>query len=391
MLNRHQYHYPLQLKYRCQQRQQHEQRRQTQLYFSQSSSIVSSSIHVQQQSSICVLHEKSNNNDNREENEEGNNNNNRFGLGKFFDVNLYSSEIPDNIRDKIYDIESKTPAANGRSIRITTYTIIAIVTIGLAFFNAFISDLKTSIDPELPSISDAGFTWVIENPITSFLFTNKVGGILLLATGGISGLLAESEMDSRRINSEKIYLELKRRKDMKDKGKGSTTTAAATATKQRSKKSKSKETKRIIALAEVLDSPPTTTTTIVGDDEKNQFVPKTKAASSEVSLTKIGDNIDKSIPSIDEEINMTTTDGSSGNNSDSLLDKVKSFYQRADQMAASQALLLNKELEDRGLLEKITDDSGLRVIGNRNNNNQAEEVSTDTITATTTDDTYKKG
>ena len=32
-------------------------------------------------------------------------------------------------------------------------------------------------------------------------------------------------------------------------------------------------------------------------------------------------------------------------------------------MAASQALLLNKELEDRGLVEKITDETGLKVIG----------------------------
>ena len=32
-------------------------------------------------------------------------------------------------------------------------------------------------------------------------------------------------------------------------------------------------------------------------------------------------------------------------------------------MAASQALLLNKELEDRGVVEKITDESGLKVIG----------------------------
>jgi len=32
-------------------------------------------------------------------------------------------------------------------------------------------------------------------------------------------------------------------------------------------------------------------------------------------------------------------------------------------MAASQALLLNKELEDRGVIDKITDESGLKVIG----------------------------
>ena len=32
-------------------------------------------------------------------------------------------------------------------------------------------------------------------------------------------------------------------------------------------------------------------------------------------------------------------------------------------MAASQALLLNKKLEEEGIVEKITDESGLKVIG----------------------------
>lgn len=43
--------------------------------------------------------------------------------------------------------------------------------------------------------------------------------------------------------------------------------------------------------------------------------------------------------------------------------KVKEFYDKADTMAQSQALLLNKELEDRGVVEKITDETGLKVIG----------------------------
>lgn len=46
-----------------------------------------------------------------------------------------------------------------------------------------------------------------------------------------------------------------------------------------------------------------------------------------------------------------------------ILGKMKGFYEKADSMAASQALLLNKELEDRGVVEKITDESGLKVIG----------------------------
>ena len=43
--------------------------------------------------------------------------------------------------------------------------------------------------------------------------------------------------------------------------------------------------------------------------------------------------------------------------------KMKDFYDKADKMAASQALLLNKELEDKGIVDKITDETGLKVIG----------------------------
>ena len=39
--------------------------------------------------------------------------------------------------------------------------------------------------------------------------------------------------------------------------------------------------------------------------------------------------------------------------------KMKDFYEKADSMAASNALLLNKELEDRGVVEKRTDETGL--------------------------------
>ena len=48
---------------------------------------------------------------------------------------------------------------------------------------------------------------------------------------------------------------------------------------------------------------------------------------------------------------------------DGILGKIKGFYDKADQMAASQALLLNKELEDKGFVEKITDETGLKVVG----------------------------
>jgi hypothetical protein len=46
-----------------------------------------------------------------------------------------------------------------------------------------------------------------------------------------------------------------------------------------------------------------------------------------------------------------------------VLGKIKNLYDEADKLAASQALLLNKELEELGVVEKITDESGLKVIG----------------------------
>ncbi len=56
-------------------------------------------------------------------------------------------------------------------------------------------------------------------------------------------------------------------------------------------------------------------------------------------------------------------DASAKSSGGGIFDTIKNFYEKADSMAASQALLLNKELEDRGIVEKITDETGLKVIG----------------------------
>ena len=58
-------------------------------------------------------------------------------------------------------------------------------------------------------------------------------------------------------------------------------------------------------------------------------------------------------------------DDNNNNNKDDggIVGAISRFYKQADNMAASQALLLNKELEDRGIIEKITDETGLRVVG----------------------------
>ena len=46
-------------------------------------------------------------------------------------------------------------------------------------------------------------------------------------------------------------------------------------------------------------------------------------------------------------------------------------------MAASQALLLNKKLEDAGIVEKITDETGLKVIGKQAASAAASDKSED--------------
>lgn len=47
-----------------------------------------------------------------------------------------------------------------------------------------------------------------------------------------------------------------------------------------------------------------------------------------------------------------------------MFDKAKDFYKEADSLAYQNALLLNKKLEDEGVLEKITDETGLKVVRN---------------------------
>lgn len=79
------------------------------------------------------------------------------------------------------------------------------------------------------------------------------------------------------------------------------------------------------------------------------------------------DNVDEE--AVQEEVEQNTQEEEankeqeSTTKDDGIMGKIKGFYERADSMAASQALLLNKELEDRGVIDKITDESGLKVIG----------------------------
>ena len=96
-----------------------------------------------------------------------------------------------------------------------------------------------------------------------------------------------------------------------------------------------------------MDDNTATTTTPVSDDQDN--------------------NIEEQ-PTATEEVTVEAQQ-----NDGNIFSQVKDFYEKADTLAASQALLLNKELEDRGILEKITDESGLVVKKSQNDDTKAEK------------------
>lgn len=268
---------------------------------------------------------------------DGNNSSGGGGGPLSFLLNPYESKIPKEIEKEIYEAEGNTAAAKDRGKRIAGYAAIAVTGVLMAFFNGFLTELRATPMPDGAtfSLDDAGFGWVQSNFLTQFFFLNKIGGGLALLTGAGAGLLAEAEYDTRRLNAERIYEELVRRRE----AKFSRETSSAPVKKKKKQRASTKEKKRLKALSEVLDESSATTETT-----NNENGPDTKR--------------DTSTKAVESETTQTSETKDEG-----ILSSVKNFYQRADSMAASQALLLNKKLEDAGVLEKITDESGLRVVG----------------------------
>ena len=255
-------------------------------------------------------------------------------------LNNQQSEIPPELKDEIYAAEANTAAAQGRQQRVITYVLLTIIGVTTAFFNAFLSDLRFGDGAPSSDLAYYGFGWVQSNFLTSFLFTNKIGGALGLLSAGLSGTLAEVEIRSKKENAEKIWAEMQRRKAVKE--------SPTKSGRKKNKKKKSmaqsskrdmtgKQKKRMSALEELMDSQPP----IVAEEQQQQ----------EVKNETKDDKDGSEVPEKKEE-----SDGG-------LIGTIKGFYEKADSMAASQALLLNKELEDRGMIDKITDETGLKVIG----------------------------
>jgi len=245
-----------------------------------------------------------------------------------FLMDPYESKIPKEMEAEIYRAEGNTPAAKERTQRIVTYGFIAIALVGCAFFNGFLTELRHSDIMDASqgnmSLQDLGFGWVQANVLFRFLFLNKIGGGLALVSGAATGMLAEAELDSRRKNAELIWQEYERRKN-----EGAPTKRKkkkAVVKESRKKKQSGKQAKRLGALSEVVLEEPKPEPTV------SEQQPAEPVATEEKK-------------------------------NEGVMEKLKGWYDKADSMAASQALLLNKKLEEEGLVEKITDETGLKVIG----------------------------
>lgn len=137
-------------------------------------------------------------------------------------------------------------------------------------------------------------------------------------------------------NAERIWAELQRRRSQSENRNKKKKERKGRKLNSPSKKAMSKKNrKRLDALSEVIIEKDT-----VSVEEKGEEV-----------------QVEQSDASSTSDASMKEKKGMFG--------KVKDFYEKADSMAQSQALLLNKELEDRGVVEKITDETGLKVIGKK--------------------------
>jgi hypothetical protein len=273
-----------------------------------------------------------------------------------FIFNPYESKIPKEIEKEIYEIEGNTPGAKERTQRVIKYGLIAFFGVLLAFFNAFLTELRSGPTPDgnPVDLASTSFGWVMSNPVTTFLFLNKIGGGVCLLGGAGAGLLAEAEFDGRRTNAEKIYVELERRRNGKEK-KEKRNNSAATAKKK--KRRSGKETKRMEALSELI--------------------------TPEAEEIAAVDDAPEQEPVVEEPVSKEEK------KEGGLFGKLKGFYTEADNMAASQAILFNKELEDRGVVEKITDETGMKVVG-KDAASKLKESKEQKSDANTTDDDTKQ-
>lgn len=251
------------------------------------------------------------------------------------------TKIPPELKDEIYKAEANTAAAKERQTRVLAYIAVALFGISCTFLNVFLTELRSTVteavdqqqlqEGSMVSLQDIGWGWVETNFVFRFLLANKIGGALTLLGGAGSAMMVEAEIDSQRANAEKIWEELERRR------------------------SENQTTKKKKSVGSGAGKVPPPSRTSSGKSKPSGAQRKRLAALSEVVLDDPGNVV---------EAQAAGADGIAGaRKGDSVLGKLKGWYEQADSMAAAQALLLNKELEDKGVLDKITDETGLRVIG----------------------------
>ncbi len=122
--------------------------------------------------------------------------NNESSSKSSLDVMMGKVDIPDEYKEEIFKAEANTPAAKDRSTRTAIYACIALLGIGISSFNAFLTNIRDGAGTaaDLSAINELGFGWVGENPFTSFLFLNKIGGGLALLSAGLGGTMVELEV-----------------------------------------------------------------------------------------------------------------------------------------------------------------------------------------------------
>jgi hypothetical protein len=220
---------------------------------------------------------------------------------------IHLTSIPDEYLEVITTAESKTPAASERKFRVIGYSIGAILCITLGVITAAATG------------GNQGAAEVMEYLPGG---PGVIGCAIDTLGAGFFGTFVFLEIKTAEENRVRIYEEIIRRSG---EGKG----GGGTDTKKKKKKRKGgnvrgKRMGEIASLAVEVSG---------GEDKGASEVPPASVSPVESSSPK------------------------------GVFSAAKDFYKRADEMAASQALLLNKELEERGFVEKITDETGLKVIG----------------------------
>ena len=247
------------------------------------------------------------------------------------------SAIPEEYRELVASAEAKTPAAEARTIRLGLYGAGSLLGLTLAV----ITSAAMGGNPGAVKVVETlpGGVGILGCVFDAVLFSFFATFVVL-------------ELQTAEQNKENIYQEMMKRSGAGRGSGGSGVEGGGGETGRRRKqkqKRKDKANKRNRRLAEMVNPTPV---------EEGGVDKIEKAATVEAEEVKASPDV--------------KTAGSM-NVIDSAIDSVKGFYKQADDMAMSQALLLNKNLEDKGLIKKITDETGFRVVSRNEDDDDGDD------------------